>query len=64
MIALDGLVIETLIQENVLVGTTGIGSLGADLGTSILADPGASGPDDASHGRAAETSRARRSPTC
>ncbi len=43
VIALQGLVLETLIQENVIVGTTGIGSLGADLGTSILADPGALG---------------------
>ena len=43
VIALQGLVLETLIQENVIVGTTGIGSLGADLGTSILAEPGALG---------------------
>ena len=31
LIVLDGLVIETVIQDNVLVGTTGIGSLTSDL---------------------------------
>src|SRR5262249_3581969 len=35
LIALDGLVIETLIDENVLVGTTGIGSLWGNLWTGI-----------------------------
>ena len=40
LIALDGLVLETLIQENVLVGATGIGALGADFGTPVVVDPG------------------------
>ena len=39
LIVLDGLVVETVIQENVLVGTTGIGSLTTDLLLPI--DPGA-----------------------
>ena len=39
LIVLDGLVVETVIQENVLIGTTGIGSLTTDLLLPI--DPGA-----------------------
>jgi Family of unknown function (DUF6519)/Right handed beta helix region len=35
LIALDGLVIETLIDENVLVGTTGIGTLWGNLWTGL-----------------------------
>jgi hypothetical protein len=35
LIALDGLIVETLIDQNVLVGTTGIGPIWADLSTSI-----------------------------
>lgn len=38
LIALDGLVLETLIQENVLVGATGIGALGADLSDLLTAE--------------------------
>jgi hypothetical protein len=41
LIALDGLVVETLIQQNVLVGTTGIGALGADFGAPLTTDPAA-----------------------
>jgi hypothetical protein len=37
LIALDGLVLETLIDENVLVGTTGIGPVWAELGTGLAA---------------------------
>jgi hypothetical protein len=40
LIALNGVLLETLIQENVLAGTTGIGSLGADFGTSLLVESG------------------------
>jgi hypothetical protein len=40
LIALNGILLETLITENVLVGTTGIGSLGADFGTSLLVEAG------------------------
>jgi hypothetical protein len=39
LIALDGLVLATLIQENVLVGATGIGALGADFGTPVVVNP-------------------------
>jgi hypothetical protein len=35
LIALDGIVIETLIDQNVLIGTTGVGPVWADLGTSV-----------------------------
>lgn len=41
LIALDGLVLETRIAENVLVGATGIGVLGADLGDPVTTDPDA-----------------------
>jgi len=47
VIALQGLVLETLIRENVIVGTTGIGSLGADFGTSLLHESGQ--PGEATH---------------
>jgi hypothetical protein len=52
LVALDGLVLETLIQQNVLVGTTGIGALGADFGTPLAVDAtaGATSPlGDATH---------------
>lgn len=35
LIALDGLVVETRILDNVLVGATGIGALGADFGAPV-----------------------------
>jgi hypothetical protein len=35
LIALDGIVIETLIDENVLVGTTGVGTLWGDVWTGL-----------------------------
>ena len=35
LIALDGIVIETLIDQNVLVGTTGVGSVWGALGSSL-----------------------------
>ncbi len=44
LIALDGLVLETLIRENVLVGATGIGALGTDLGEPVSSEPVAGTP--------------------
>ena len=46
LIALDGLVVETLIEENVLIGTTGIGAVWGSLYTELAYRTMAAGVDE------------------